>query len=96
MTDDGAITNQMLLEHMQAGYSSLRSEMRREIGDLKKEFHRLEKKVDRGFGEADRQFKEAKEHRAAQQEDLYATIRMQAAHGRELAVLTGRPEPEDY
>lgn len=85
MTDDGVITNAMLLQHIQAGDNG-----------LKQQIKKLEQKMDRKFEEVDRKFEEARQHREAIQEDLYATIKMQAAHERELAVLTGRPLPEDY
>jgi hypothetical protein len=89
MTDDGIITNKMLLEHIQAGNNSLRHE-------FKKDIERLEKKMDRKFADVDRRFEEARTHREGIQEDLEATIKMQASHDRELAVLTGRPLPEEY
>jgi len=65
MTDDGTITNRMLLEHQQA----MRS-------DLTKRIDHMEMKMDRKFVDVDRQFAEARQHREALQEDLEATIRM--------------------
>lgn len=85
MTDDGTITNEMLFDHIQAG----RRETREFKKDLQKQIVRLEQKMDQGF-------REAKEQREEIREDLEATIKMQAGHDRELAVLTGRPMPEDY
>jgi hypothetical protein len=85
MTDDGTITNRMLLEHMQAGDNALKQELK----ELKKE-------VQQGFQKVDLQLQEAKEHREAIQEDLDATIKMQASHEQELAMLSGRPQPENY
>lgn len=92
MTDDGTITNRMLLEHQQA--------MKRELTDR---ITALEERVDRGFTDVnhrfmdvDRRFDEARRHREGLQEDLEATMMMQYRHEKELAVLTGRPEPEEY
>lgn len=85
MTDDGTITNRMLLEHQQA--------MKRELTDR---INTLEQKVDRGFADNDRRFEEARRHREGLQEDLEATMMMQYRHEKELAVLTGRPAPEEY
>lgn len=81
MTDDGTITNKVLFDHIQLG--------RKETRELKKDLVRLEKKVDEGF-------EHARVHREAIEEDLKATIQMQFRHEKELAVLTGRPMPEDY
>jgi hypothetical protein len=88
MTDEGKITNKMLFDHIQLG--------RKETREIKKDLQRLEEKVDKGFAYVDRRFEEARLHREAIQEDLDATIKMQAAHEQELAVLTGRPSPENY
>lgn len=92
MTDDGIITNRMLLEHIQAGDNSLREELKSFRKEVKEEF----KKIERKFVEVDHRFEEAHVHRGAIQEDLEATIRMQAEHESQLAVLTGRPSPENY
>ncbi|MBI3336367.1 hypothetical protein HYZ98_02255 [Candidatus Peregrinibacteria bacterium] len=74
------ITNKVLLEHMQGMKYELKQEMKdmkQEIRGVKNDVVRLEQKVDRGF-------EEAKEHRQALQEDLEATIAMQAKHQRKL------------
>lgn len=81
MTDDGTITNKILFDQIQLG--------RKEAREIKKNLERLEKKMDEGF-------QEAKERREEIREDLDATIRMQASHEQELAVLSGRPLPENY
>ncbi len=76
MTNDGIITNRMLLEHQQA----MKSELSERINHLEQKVDRLEQKVDRGF-------EEARQHRQALQEDLDATIRLQGKHSEQLAQL---------
>lgn len=98
MTDDGTITNQMLLEHMHAQKYELLQEMKagfttvdHRFRQINERFERLEKKVDEGFTELQRDTRGLRE-------DLDATILMQAKHEEQLAVLTGGPLPEtcDY
>ena len=85
MTDDGVITNKILLEHIQG----LR-------GEMVQRFDTLEKRVDRLAQEVKQGFKQARDDREAIREDLDATIRMQALHDKKIAVLAGDPLPEDY
>lgn len=103
MTDDGTITNRILLEHIQAGDNSLREELRNLKTEMKEGFqrvdgrmNRLEEKVDRGFADIHYRLEQARVHREAIQEDLDATIRKQAIHDRKLAMVTGGPLPEDF
>lgn len=86
MADD--ITNQVLLDHMQSMKFELQQEMRgmkfelqHEIRDVQKNLKNLEERVERGF-------EEARLHREALQEDLEATMRMQAKHQRKLEKLS--------
>ncbi len=85
MTDDGVITNRMLLEHMQARFDLVD----RRFGKIDQRLESLERKTTDGFAEARR-------HREMLQEDLDATIRKQAIHDRKLAMVTGEPLPEDF
>lgn len=82
MTDDGAITNQMLLEHMQASILSSKVEVLQRIDKLEGRVDRLQERVEKGF-------EEARQHRQALQEDLDATIRTQFKHQKQLALLSG-------
>ncbi len=91
MFDDGAITGRILLDHIQ----SSKLELKQDIRDLGTQVDSLEKRVDRLEQQMERGFKEAYEHREALQIDLDATIRMQSRHERELAVISGRPLPEE-
>ncbi len=91
MFDDGAITGQILLDHIQ----SSKLELKQDIRDLSGRFDQMEKRVDRLEYLMDQGFKEAREHREALQIDLDATIRMQFKHDKELAVLTGRLIPDE-
>lgn len=58
-------------------------------GEMTQRFDRLEKRVERGF-------KEAQQDREGIREDLEATIRMQAKHDHQIAVLAGGPLPEEF
>ncbi len=92
MTDDGVITNRMLLEHQQA----MKSEFSLRIGRLERKVDQGFASVDRRFFEVDRRFEEAGQHRQALQEDLEATIQMQSTHQKKIAVLAGEQLPEEY
>ncbi len=85
MTDDGLITNRMLLEHIQA----LRNDMTHGFSSVHQRIDRLEQSVDR-------RFEEARQDRQVIREDLEATILTQFDHGKQIAVLAGKPMPEDY
>lgn len=81
MTDDGVITNRMLLDHMQAMKHELIERFNGRFNGLEVRVDRLEQKVERGF-------EEARQHRQALQEDLDATIRLQGKHSEQLAQLS--------
>lgn len=89
MTDNGAITNQMLLEHIQAGKSELKLEFSRR-------FDRLERRVDHLEVQMKQGFEDARLDRQGIHDDLDATIRMQAKHDHQIAVLAGGPLPEEF
>lgn len=98
MTNDGTITNRMLLEHIQGS----KYELSQKIDVLSERVERLEVKVDRGFVQIDRRFAdvyhkldEARLHRETLQEDLEATIKMQSAHQKKIATLSGKGVGED-
>lgn len=96
MTDDGVITNRMLLEHIQAGKHELKQEFGRRFDHLEKRVDTLEMEMRNGFNSVRRELDEARRHREMLQEDLHATIKMQFQHQKQLAVLTGGPLPEEY
>ncbi len=99
MFDDSAITGKILLQHMQAGFNRMDRQFKKideRFKQVDERFERLERRVDEGFADANRKFEEARLHREALQEDLDATIRKQAVHDRELAMISGRPLPEDF
>lgn len=78
-----AITNKMLLEHMQAMKQDLLrqiSGLDTKVGGLDAKVSRLEERVERGF-------EDARLHRQALQEDLEATMRMLAKHEAKLVRL---------
>jgi len=75
------ITNKMLLEHMQA----MKNELIQKFYGLENRFSGLENKVSHLEQKMDQGFEEARQHREAMQEDLDATIRMQAKHDKKLA-----------
>jgi len=87
---DDEITNKMLLEHIQAmrysleiDINGLRSDIKiikSDILNIKIDINNLSDRVDEGF-------KEAALHRKALQEDLDATIKMQAQHQQQLKTL---------
>lgn len=70
------VSTTVLLQHM-LGMKS----------DLQAQIDRIGKKMDEGFAEMRQGFKEAREHREALQEDLYATMRVQHKHSKKLARL---------
>ncbi len=76
MIDDGVITGQMLLTHMQGMKS-----------DLQTQISTLGKTMEQGFAEMRQGFKDAAQHRQALQEDLYETMRVQGKHSKKLARL---------
>lgn len=92
MTDDGLITNRMLLEHIQA----LRNDMNQGFDRVDNRFSRLELRVDQLEQKVDRGFEEARQDRQIIREDLEATILTQFEQGKQIAVLAGKPIPEDY
>jgi hypothetical protein len=95
MTDDGTITNRMLLEHIQAGKNELKQEFGRRFNRLEKWVDRLEIEMKSGFQQVRSELNAARIHREMLQEDLDATIRMQFQHQKQLAVLSGSPLPEE-
>ncbi len=91
MTDDGTITNKMLLEHMQANFNRID----RRFENIDRRFETLESRVEKGFRLIHQELDDARTHREAIQIDLDATIRMQFTHQKQLAVLTGSALPEE-
>lgn len=96
MTDDGAITNRILLEHIQSSklevlqkLNDSTNELTGRIDKLENRVGRLENRVGSLEVRVERNFEEARLHRQALREDLDATIRTQFKHGKQLAVLTG-------
>ncbi|MFA6038966.1 MAG: hypothetical protein WCV62_03510 [Candidatus Peribacteraceae bacterium] len=78
-----AITNAMLLEHMQA----MRSGLEQKMGSLEQKMGSMEQKIEnvkmdlQDFKMEVREgFEDARLHRRALQEDLEATIKLQAKH----------------
>ncbi|MCF7844686.1 MAG: hypothetical protein K9M03_02550 [Kiritimatiellales bacterium] len=67
------ITNKVLLEHIQG----MKYELQQQIEGLEKKIEKVEQQMKGGFDEA-------KQHRQALQEDLEATIAMQAKHQQKL------------
>jgi hypothetical protein len=86
MTDDGTITNRMLLEHMQGQKNELMQRIEESNQELKREFgqrfDRLEREIRNGF-------EEAHQHRQALQEDLEVTMKEQFAQKRQIAAMAG-------
>lgn len=91
MFDDGVITGKILLDHIQ----SSKLELKQDIRNLSTQFDSLEKRLDSLEVKVEDGFRDAREHREMLQIDLDATIRMQSRHERELAVISGRPLPEE-
>lgn len=92
MTDDKDITTRILLGHMQAGFNRIDRQfkhMDERFQQIDKRFDRLERRVEEGF-------EEARVDRQGIHEDLDATIRLQAKHDQQIAILTGGPMPEGY
>lgn len=81
MADD--ITNGMLLQHMQG----MKYDLEVKIDDVGRGLRGLAQKVDRLSQRVEEGFEEARQHRQALQEDLEATILMQAKHQAKLARL---------
>lgn len=102
MTDDGLITNKILLRHIQANAGSLDRLSRKvdglgkRLGNLEGKFGSLAGKVGSLEHTMNQGFEEAHMDRQSIHEDLDATIRMQTKHDHQIAVLTGGPMPEDY
>mgnify|MGYP001571616726 CR=1 FL=1 len=85
MADD--ITNKMLLEHMLAMKNYLQTQItdvKKQITDVKKQVTDVKTGVHGLREEMHQGFTEAQEHRQALQEDLEATMRMQAKHQEKL------------
>jgi len=86
-----AITNKMLLEHMQA----MKYELQTQIGGVEQRLGGVENGLT-GLGECVNNlasdmrqgFEDARQHRQALQEDLEATMRLQGKHTATLARLT--------
>lgn len=91
MIDDGVITGKVLLQHMQGMKGDLQTQIERLEKKVDKTIERMDQgfeRMDRGFEVMREGFEDARLHREALQEDLYATMRVQAKHGRKLARLT--------
>ncbi len=95
MTDDGAITNRILLDHIMVNTGAI-DRLSRRVDGLSGSVDGLSQRVDRLEEKMDRKFEEAKQHRDNLQEDLEATILMQFKHQKQLAMITGEPMPEEY
>ena len=84
------ITNGILLEHMQGMKNDLQQQIggvNQQIGGIIVRMDRLEGKITRLEQKVDEGFDDARLHRQALQEDLEATITLQAKHGAKLARL---------
>ena len=88
MTDDGFITNKILLDHIQGNTAAV-DRLSKRVDGISQRLDCLEITVKEGF-------EEARQDRQNLHDDLDATIRMQATHEQKIAVLTGGPMPEDY
>ncbi|MFH1670776.1 MAG: hypothetical protein ABIA92_04285 [Patescibacteria group bacterium] len=75
------ITNNVLLEHMQG----MKYELQQQIEGLEKKIEKVDTTLTQQMREG---FEEAKQHRQALQEDLEATIAMQAKHQQKLAKIS--------
>ena len=90
-----AITNTMLLEHMQAMKYDLQEQIKglgRHVGGIDQKLERLAQRVTRLAEDMRQGFEEAREHRQALQEDLDATMRLQFKHSKKLARLGGQKQ----
>ena len=85
MADD--ITNDMLLQHMQGMKYDLEVKMDDVSRGFLKKVEGLSQKLERHSQRVEEGFEEAHQHRQALQEDLEATILMQAKHQAKLARL---------
>lgn len=84
------ITNTVLLEHIQAMKNDLQSQIKDlsvKLLGLDGKFTGLDGKVTRLQEAMERGFEEARQHRQALQEDLYATMRIVSKHDKKLARL---------
>ena len=76
-----------LLHHMQGAKHGLELSMKEMGSSLGKRIDRLEDKVNRGFAAVDQNFIQVNQHLGNLEEDLNATIKMQARHERKLGRL---------
>ncbi|MBU1910835.1 hypothetical protein KKG16_00305 [Patescibacteria group bacterium] len=78
------ITNKVLLEHMQ----SMKHELQQQITGFGMRMERVEVNLKQLSQHVEDGFEEARQHRQALQEDLEATISMQAKHQQKLAKIS--------
>ena len=78
------ITNKVLLEHMQG----MKHELQQQITGLGMRMERVEVNLKQLSQQVEDGFEEARQHRQALQEDLEATIAMQAKHQQKLAKIS--------